>query len=573
LNLNQLTGFTIAFWFRTEQSLEADAATRLVYKADRATTPVGQGFTLRSFSGRLELRIAGSAGEVAINSFDFPADSGYNKVNSWIFVAITWDGSTIQYYCGGRDYRVVLAGSGAFAGPIVDHTGDLILCNTSSFNRGLDGMLDNFRFYDGALTKTELESLRQSDAAVPAALPIGGPLRPMAPDFTVIAAADSAQTLGSAQTARLASGRLLASYETRPLDAKDDTAITVVSSSDDGGINWTPRASFNAGTGRLFITETGAYLLGLADDLVIARSQDDGLTWSSLAPLATGRQWNRSLGNVWQTADHIAVALMQRVTRNREGWTHGELAPVLWLAPASADLTQLGNWKRSAPVSFSQLFDKFDTEGKAGRYFGVPFRQSSPPGGGDAFQRHALAPVGWLDANVVQVLDPQHYWHNATSPTWHLLTRTHTGSAGFGALLKVVQQVDGSLETAPEVVPSGKKTVLLPLPGGDESFTIRYDSVSGLYWLLSTQPEDSMRRPDHGDGLAVRRALTLHFSRNLVDWCFAAIIADNGQGDVVDAAFEIDNLDLAIVSRTRGSQSQPDLITFRRLHNFRDLIY
>lgn len=573
LDLSQLTGFTIAFWFRTEQSLDADAATRLVYKADRATTPVGQGFTLRSFSGRLELRIAGPAGETVINSFDFPFGSGYNKINSWIFVALTWDGSTIQYYCGGRDYRVVLAGSGAFTGPIVNNTGNLILCNTSAFNRGLDGLFDNFRLYDGALTKAELETLRQSDAAVPAVLPTGGPLRPMAPDFAVIAAADGAQTLGAAQIVRLASGRLLASHELRPVNAKDDTAATVISSSDDGGINWTPRATLALGSARLIATATGAHVLGLAEDLVIARSLDDGATWSAPVAFGTGQTWNRSLGNVWQTADHVAVALMQRITRNREGWTHGELAPVVWRAPAGADLTQLANWTRSDAVSFSDLFDKFDSEGKAGRYFGVPFRQPSAAAEGDAFQRQALAPVGWLDANVVQLLDPQHYWHNAAAPTWHVLTRAHTGSAGFAALLKVVQQPDGSLQAAPEVVPSGKKTVLLPLPGGEERFNIRYDSVSGLYWLLSTQPEDSMRRPDRGGGLAARRVLTLHFSRNLVDWCFAAIVADNTLGDVVDAALEIDNLDLAIVSRTRGSASQPDLITFRRLRNFRDLTY
>lgn len=576
LDLNQLTGFTIAFWFKTEQSLNGDSATRLVYKANTSAGEVAQGFTLRSLSGRLELRIraAGSANVSIISSLDFGSGSGYNKVNSWIFVAFTWDGSTIQYYCGGPDYSLVLAGSGPFSGPIVNNIGNLVIGNAGSFNRGLDGWVDNFRFYDGALTKAELEALRLSDAGASAERPVGGPIRPLAPDFAVIGAGESGMVLGAAQIARLSSGRLVASYEERPVGTKDDVVSTIVSSSDDGGINWTPRARLALGSARLFATSTGVHALGVHDGLiVIARSTDTGTTWSMPTILGAEADWQRSTGNVWQTADHVAVALMQRAPRTRDGWTHADFAPVLLRASVASDLTQPGNWTRSSAMALADVFDKFSGDVKPGRFFGVPFRQPSAMRDGDAFQRQALAPVGWFDANVVQILDASHYWHGADTPTWHIFARGQTGGSGFSALMKIVQQTDGALVAAPEVVPSGKRAVFLPLPGGQNRFDIRYDEISGLYWLLSVLPGDSMRRPDRGGNAADDHVLTVHFSRNLVDWGFAALVADNSLGEVADAAMQIDNLDLGIVSRTRATAGQTDLITFRRLRNFRDLAY
>lgn len=574
LDWSTLSGFTLVFWFKTEQSLDADAATRFFYKADRATTPVGQGLTLRSFSGRLELRIGSTAGEVVVSSTDFGSGSGYNKTNSWIFVALTWDGSTVQFYCGGPDYRLVLAGGGAFSGTIVNHTGNLILGNTSSFNRGLDGWIDNFRLYDGPLTTAELEAMRLADAGVTSDPPVGGPLRALAPDFSVIDEAPGAgDELSAPQLIRLASGRLMVGFEQARAAGKAEDSVTVLASSDDGGINWTRRAVLDFGSARLFAAGAALYAIGVREDLVISRSLDAGLTWSAPVTLATGAVWNRSSGNVWHANQQVTLALLRRVTRSHGGWVSGDFAPVLLRADAAADLTQLASWQFSDELALGDVFNKFDPTGETGRFFGVPFRAPSGARDGPVFERRATMPVGWLDANVVQILDPNHYWHDPSGKTWHVFLRGHTGGAGHAALMKVVEQPDGMLVAAPETVPSGKRMVFVPLPGGEDRFDVCHDAQTGLYWMLSTQAADSMRRPERGGSPAHRGALVLHFSRNMIDWCFAAVVAtpDANGGLVRDAALQIDNLDLAIVSRLHGAA--PDLITFRRLRNFRNLVY
>ena len=61
-------------------------------------------------------------------------------------------------------------------------------------------------------------------------------------------------------------------------------------------------------------------------------------------------------------------------------------------------------------------------------------------------------------------------------------------------------------------------------------FHLLYDEVSRLYWLLSTQATDSMRRAERlpADRFGLpdneRQRLQLHFSRNMIDWNFAGLV-------------------------------------------------
>jgi hypothetical protein len=76
-----------------------------------------------------------------------------------------------------------------------------------------------------------------------------------------------------------------------------------------------------------------------------------------------------------------------------------------------------------------------------------------------------------------------------------------------------------------------------------------------------------------------RHRLQLHFSKNMVDWCFAGIVAMGataGEGRHY-ASMTIDGDDLQVLSRSGDSRAKSahdgNLITFHTVKNFRQLVY
>ena len=116
-------------------------------------------------------------------------------------------------------------------------------------------------------------------------------------------------------------------------------------------------------------------------------------------------------------------------------------------------------------------------------------------------------------------------------------------------------------------------------------FHITYDPQTKFYWLLSSQPTDSMTRaerlPAERYGLPnnERHRLVLHFSRNMVDWCFAGVVAMGATPNESRhyASMDIDGDDLIILSRSGDARAKSahdgNLITFHRVKNFRELVY
>jgi hypothetical protein len=114
---------------------------------------------------------------------------------------------------------------------------------------------------------------------------------------------------------------------------------------------------------------------------------------------------------------------------------------------------------------------------------------------------------------------------------------------------------------------------------------VLYDEPTKLYWLLSTQATDSMTRPDRlpADRYNLpnneRRRLQLHFSKNMVDWCFAGLVAAGPveQASRHYASMAIDGDDLVILSRSGDERAKSphdvNLITFHRVRDFRVLVY
>jgi hypothetical protein len=201
----------------------------------------------------------------------------------------------------------------------------------------------------------------------------------------------------------------------------------------------------------------------------------------------------------------------------------------------------------------------------------------------------AMDPVGWLETHVVQFTDPDHLWHDPTGKTFHLWSRAHTGGTGYAAIAKVVEQGDkpgtGEMTTMLEKVPSGKTMLYVPCPGGQMKFDVLFDDATKLYWLLSTQAADSMIRPDRmpADRYSLpnneRRRLQLHFSRNMIDWCFAGLVAIGPveKASCHYASMTIDGEDLVVLSRSGDEKAKSphdgNLITFYRVKDFHGLVY
>ena len=171
--MDEIKAFTAVIWYTSEQ--QPDSAVRYFGKANSSTTTkMVRGFIVRSYAPKsmggksaIELMIGdGSAPQQFVSDY-FPKGKGYNiwgPENEWVFMAITWDGSIIKFYSGNTKEPVTPAGARRYSGKLEAETkAPLVLANTTAKNRGLDGKIDNFRFYDRALSMDQLEELRQKD--------------------------------------------------------------------------------------------------------------------------------------------------------------------------------------------------------------------------------------------------------------------------------------------------------------------------------------------------------------------------------------------------------------------------
>lgn len=415
-----------------------------------------------------------------------------------------------------------------------------------------------------------------------------GPVRPLARDFVVVGESPDPKTISLFTPAllRLPSGRLVASYEASGAARIPEKPSAAILTSDDGGKTWTRRGLVRMTHGRLFAAGKSLYYLGHEGDLRAARSDDSGLTWSEPQALTSGQSWHATAANVWHARGQIYLVMERRVTRAIQGWSVGELAPVLMRGAETADLTRLENWTFASELSFANALPGQVQNYPALDFFGVPFYQPDfPRAAAVTGSRATMAPMGWLETNVVQVMDRDHVWFDPSGHTFHLLARAHTGGTGYAALAKVVERDDGTMVSSLEHAPSGRTMLFLPFPGGQMRFHVLYDEKTKLYWMLGSQSVDSMTRPERlpatrfGLPNNERHRLVLHFSRNLVDWCFAGLIAASASPKDARhyACMDFDGDDLVILSRSADHRARSahdgNLITFHRVPDFRALVY
>lgn len=387
---------------------------------------------------------------------------------------------------------------------------------------------------------------------------------------------------------RLDSGRLVATYEISSRGKKigpDGQAVHEgrVLTSDDQGLTWTQRATYTMSFSRPFVAGKSLYLLGRDKRVAIIRSDDQGLTWTERHFLTDSGIWHQSACNVHFANGNVYLVMEKHAPRRGiQAWQVGDLAPVLMRAKADADLTDPSQWTFASELVFEDIWDANKTD-----YFGVPFHPVDrkkptflvPPKG------RSIAPLGWLETTVVQFTDPNHLWHDPSGNTFHLWMRAHTGLTNFAAIAQVKENADGSMTTSLVKTPAGTTMLYAPCPGGHLRFHVLWDDKTQLYWLLSSQSTDSMIRPDRmpperwGTPDNERQRLVLHFSRNMIDWCFAGLVTSTSKPNESRhyASMCIDGDDLCIVSRSGDAQAHSahngNLISFHRVKAFRSLVY
>ena len=402
----------------------------------------------------------------------------------------------------------------------------------------------------------------------------------LANDYTVLWKTDNPQhEIGYCPAlAKLPEGRLVGCMlHAGPKSGKERPWTVKIHTSDDRGNTWKHRHDVSMIDCFPFVAGDSVYVIGGRHDLTIVRSDDQGDTWSEPVKLTKGKLWYAHPGSAVYTRDRIYFVMEEITEPIAHGFPTHAFAPVVISANLSDDLSRPESWTFSNSLGFQEVIKE---EG-APNLIGVPFYKA-----GNQAPGRSMGQLGWGESNLIQIQDPGHQWHDPSGRTFHILSRAVAGRTNVACLAKAIESEDGkSITVSLQKTPSGESMLFVPLPGGQVSFHIAYDEESQLFWMISSQATDSMRKLNmlsekrYGMPTQERNRLSLHFSKNAVDWCFAGLVAsvdDVGQshhgGNML-----IDGNDLIILMRTADANAynahNSNLITFHRVSEFRSLIY
>ncbi|MDO8094963.1 MAG: Ig-like domain-containing protein, partial [Candidatus Brocadiales bacterium] len=169
--IDTLTSFTLQGWFKTDGSTAIDGVTgsdrAVLLQNGEGFTGNTNGFQLFGHQGNLKLRVDNGDAEAP--------ELAYGGTQSWIFFAVTYDGSStannVKFYKGSASSEVTLVATETIdMGQVGSEAVGLGIGNESgSSGSPFDGYLDNVRVYgsqgdnSGVLTLAQLDSIRAGD--------------------------------------------------------------------------------------------------------------------------------------------------------------------------------------------------------------------------------------------------------------------------------------------------------------------------------------------------------------------------------------------------------------------------
>ncbi len=153
-SISQLSTFSISLWFKTDFVPGSGAHPHLIGQDDLSDT-VWSFILHGDYSARLTGRIE-TSGTAAVGRSNFIPATG-----QWYHAAMTYDDSgdrTVRVYVDGEEqsYMSQTAGTGTMS---ADSSVKVAIGNRIGGGRDWDGVIDNVRIYDRALSPAEIEQL------------------------------------------------------------------------------------------------------------------------------------------------------------------------------------------------------------------------------------------------------------------------------------------------------------------------------------------------------------------------------------------------------------------------------
>lgn len=354
--------------------------------------------------------------------------------------------------------------------------------------------------------------------------------------------------ISSPSILRIPGGVLLATHDYfgpgAPLDHEGREFLTSVYRSTDEGSTWTLVNHLSSIFWASLFEHRGAvYLLGPSAHngaIVIRRSDDAGYTWTTPTNDTTGLLFPDGAGREMPNYHCAPVPVVKHGGRIWRAFENNDVrtdfargfGAVVISADENADLLHASSWRMSERLGYDQAWN--------------------PPGFGEF--------SGWLEGNAVVGPDGE---------VWDVLRLNSYPALNKGALVRVLDE-GRALGFDPA-------TGFIDLPGGASKFTIRRDSSTGVYWMLSNDMQDQP--------FPIRRnRLSLFSSGDLRNWTRRTVLLDYTLATPEEAVqttgfqyvdWQFDGEDIIYLVRTAydGAHNFHDsnMITFGKIRDFRRL--